>query len=43
MPLGPNGVPLPRRPSLLEDDLIDKRVTRLGPDVLTEGYVHRPR
>jgi diaminohydroxyphosphoribosylaminopyrimidine deaminase/5-amino-6-(5-phosphoribosylamino)uracil reductase len=43
MPLGPNGVPMPRRPSLLEDDLIDKRVTRLGPDLLTEGYVHRPR
>ena len=43
MPLGPNGVPLPRRSTLLEDDLIDKRVTLLGPDVLTEGYVHRPR
>ena len=23
--------------------LIDRRVTQLGPDVLTEGYVHRPR
>jgi diaminohydroxyphosphoribosylaminopyrimidine deaminase/5-amino-6-(5-phosphoribosylamino)uracil reductase len=43
MPLGPNGVPLPRRSSLLEDDLIDRRITQLGPDVLTEGYVHRPR
>jgi diaminohydroxyphosphoribosylaminopyrimidine deaminase/5-amino-6-(5-phosphoribosylamino)uracil reductase len=43
MPLGPNGVPRPRRSSLLEDDLIDRRVTQLGPDVLTEGYVHRPR
>jgi diaminohydroxyphosphoribosylaminopyrimidine deaminase/5-amino-6-(5-phosphoribosylamino)uracil reductase len=43
MPLGANGVPMPRRPSLLEDDLIDRRVTELGPDRLTEGYVHRPR
>ena len=43
MPLGPAGVPLPRRSTLLEDDLIDRRVTQLGPDVLTEGYVHRPR
>ena len=43
LPLGPGGVPLPRRSTLLEDDLIDRCVTRLGPDVLTEGYVHRPR
>jgi diaminohydroxyphosphoribosylaminopyrimidine deaminase/5-amino-6-(5-phosphoribosylamino)uracil reductase len=43
LPLGPNGVPLPRRTSLLEDDLIDRRVVQLGPDILTEGYVHRPR
>jgi diaminohydroxyphosphoribosylaminopyrimidine deaminase/5-amino-6-(5-phosphoribosylamino)uracil reductase len=43
LPIGPNGVPMPRHPSLLEDDLIDRRVTQLGPDRLTEGYVHRPR
>ena len=28
---------------LLADDLFDRRVTQLGPDQLTEGYVHRPR
>ena len=41
--LGANGVAMPRLASLLADDLIDRRVTQLGPDQLTEGYVHRPR
>jgi diaminohydroxyphosphoribosylaminopyrimidine deaminase/5-amino-6-(5-phosphoribosylamino)uracil reductase len=36
------GVPLPRPRAVLVDGLIDRRVTPLGPDVLTEGYVHRP-
>lgn len=40
--LGPAGVAMPRHSSLLGDDLIDRRVTQLGPDLLTEGYVHRP-
>ena len=40
--LGLDGVPLPKTRSLLADDLPDRRVTVLGPDVLTEGYVHRP-
>ena len=40
--LGIDGVPLPKTRSLLADDLLDRRVTVLGPDVLTEGYVHRP-
>jgi diaminohydroxyphosphoribosylaminopyrimidine deaminase / 5-amino-6-(5-phosphoribosylamino)uracil reductase len=40
--LGTAGVATPRHDSLLADDLIDRRVTQLGPDVLTEGYVHRP-
>ena len=40
--LGPAGVAMARHGSLLADDLIDRRVTQLGPDVLTEGYVHRP-
>jgi diaminohydroxyphosphoribosylaminopyrimidine deaminase/5-amino-6-(5-phosphoribosylamino)uracil reductase len=40
--LGSTGVAMPRHGSLLADDLIDRRVTQLGPDVLTEGYVHRP-
>ena len=39
---GSAGVAMPRHRSLLADDLIDRRVTQLGPDVLTEGYVHRP-
>ena len=41
--LGANGVAMPRLASVLADDLIDRRVTQLGPDELTEGYVHRPR
>ena len=41
--LGPNGVAMPRHGTLLADDLFDRRVTQLGPDQLTEGYVHRPR
>lgn len=40
--LGSDGVPLPVSRSLLADDLIERRTTVLGPDVLTEGYVHRP-
>jgi diaminohydroxyphosphoribosylaminopyrimidine deaminase/5-amino-6-(5-phosphoribosylamino)uracil reductase len=40
--LGAGGVPLARSRSLLADDLIERRVTALGPDTLIEGYVHRP-
>jgi diaminohydroxyphosphoribosylaminopyrimidine deaminase/5-amino-6-(5-phosphoribosylamino)uracil reductase len=41
--LGPGGVPfLPGR-SLWSADLFERRTEPLGPDVLIEGYVHRPR
>jgi len=40
--LGPGGLPfLPGR-SLWTGALIDRRVEPLGPDVVVEGYVHRP-
>lgn len=39
--LGPGGVPLPVPRDGLVAGLTDLRVTRLGPDRLTEGYVHR--
>ena len=41
--LGSKGVAMPCHGSLLAENLIDRRVTQLGPDQLTEGYVHRPR
>ncbi|MGC4080549.1 MAG: bifunctional diaminohydroxyphosphoribosylaminopyrimidine deaminase/5-amino-6-(5-phosphoribosylamino)uracil reductase RibD [Vicinamibacterales bacterium] len=41
--LGPSGVRfLAGRPLSLEN-LVERRVTTLGPDVLIEGYVHGPR
>jgi diaminohydroxyphosphoribosylaminopyrimidine deaminase/5-amino-6-(5-phosphoribosylamino)uracil reductase len=40
--LGPRGVPMLGGRSLLAQPLFEQRVTALGPDVLTEGYVHRP-
>lgn len=40
--LGPAGVPLlPGRP-FIAAALHEQRVTQMGPDVLIEGYVHRP-
>ncbi len=41
--LGPGGVRfVPARP-FCSADLFDRRVEPIGPDVLIEGYVHRPR
>jgi diaminohydroxyphosphoribosylaminopyrimidine deaminase/5-amino-6-(5-phosphoribosylamino)uracil reductase len=40
--LGSGGVPLLGGRPFQTAGLIDRRVTQLGPDVLTEGYVHRP-
>jgi len=40
--LGPDGVPLLEGRSFSPASLIDARVEQLGPDVLIEGYVHRP-
>jgi diaminohydroxyphosphoribosylaminopyrimidine deaminase/5-amino-6-(5-phosphoribosylamino)uracil reductase len=39
--LGPEGVPLDRR-AFSTDGLFDRTVEVLGPDVIIEGYVHRP-
>jgi diaminohydroxyphosphoribosylaminopyrimidine deaminase/5-amino-6-(5-phosphoribosylamino)uracil reductase len=39
--LGPNGVAL-GWPALSTAGLYEKKVQTLGPDVLIEGYVHRP-
>jgi diaminohydroxyphosphoribosylaminopyrimidine deaminase/5-amino-6-(5-phosphoribosylamino)uracil reductase len=41
--LGPDGVALLPDRSFASTDLHDRRVAALGPDVLVEGYVHRPR
>ena len=41
--LGPGGVPFLDGRTFSQADLIDGRVEPLGPDVLMEGYVHRPR
>ena len=41
--LGPGGVPLLDGCHFATSDLIERRVEALGPDVLIEGYVHRPR
>jgi diaminohydroxyphosphoribosylaminopyrimidine deaminase/5-amino-6-(5-phosphoribosylamino)uracil reductase len=40
--LGPNGVPLLGGRSLSPATLFEPQVVPLGPDVLIEGYVHRP-
>lgn len=40
--LGPTGVPLLDGRSLSPATLFEPRVVPLGPDVLIEGYVHRP-
>jgi diaminohydroxyphosphoribosylaminopyrimidine deaminase/5-amino-6-(5-phosphoribosylamino)uracil reductase len=41
--LGPEGVPLLLDRPFRSAELRDRRVEPLGPDVLIEGYVHRPR
>src|SRR5262249_54007253 len=40
--LGSDGVPLLEDCSFATTSLIERRVEQLGPDVLIEGYVHRP-
>jgi diaminohydroxyphosphoribosylaminopyrimidine deaminase / 5-amino-6-(5-phosphoribosylamino)uracil reductase len=40
--LGSGGVPLLGGRPFSPAALTDRRVTQLGPDILTEGYVHRP-
>jgi diaminohydroxyphosphoribosylaminopyrimidine deaminase/5-amino-6-(5-phosphoribosylamino)uracil reductase len=40
--LGPNGVPLLAGRNFSSVSLVERRVEQLGPDVLIEGYVHRP-
>ena len=40
--IGPEGVPLLEGRSFSSVSLIERRVEPLGPDVLIEGYVHRP-
>jgi diaminohydroxyphosphoribosylaminopyrimidine deaminase/5-amino-6-(5-phosphoribosylamino)uracil reductase len=40
--LGPEGVPLLDGRRFTASELVDARVEPLGPDVLIEGYVHRP-
>jgi diaminohydroxyphosphoribosylaminopyrimidine deaminase/5-amino-6-(5-phosphoribosylamino)uracil reductase len=40
--LGAAGVPLLEGRSFSTASLVDRRVEQLGPDVLIEGYVHRP-
>jgi diaminohydroxyphosphoribosylaminopyrimidine deaminase/5-amino-6-(5-phosphoribosylamino)uracil reductase len=40
--LGPAGVPLLEGRAFASAALFDRRVEPLGPDVLVEGYVHRP-
>ncbi len=41
--LGPGGVPLFNQALTRPEALADRRVVRLGPDTLIEGYVHRTR
>jgi diaminohydroxyphosphoribosylaminopyrimidine deaminase/5-amino-6-(5-phosphoribosylamino)uracil reductase len=41
--LGPGGVRFVPARTFSSADLINRRVEPLGPDVLIEGYVHRPR
>jgi len=40
--LGPGGVPLLAGRTFASDSLLDRRSRPIGPDVLIEGYVHRP-
>jgi diaminohydroxyphosphoribosylaminopyrimidine deaminase/5-amino-6-(5-phosphoribosylamino)uracil reductase len=40
--LGSEGVPVWGGRGIAEAALIERRVDLLGPDVLIEGYVHRP-
>jgi len=40
--LGQDGVPLLEGREFSPASLIERRVEQLGPDVLIEGYVHRP-
>jgi diaminohydroxyphosphoribosylaminopyrimidine deaminase/5-amino-6-(5-phosphoribosylamino)uracil reductase len=40
--LGPDGVPLLDGRGFVSTALLERRVDLLGPDVLIEGYVHRP-
>lgn len=41
--IGPSGVPFLDGRRWTPSDLIERRTALLGPDVLMEGYVHRPR
>jgi riboflavin biosynthesis pyrimidine reductase len=41
--LGPQGVRFLNGSRFSTNDLVERRVERLGPDVMTEGYVHGPR
>ena len=41
--IGPAGVPLLDGQPFSSGSLVDRRIELLGPDVLIEGYVHRPR
>jgi diaminohydroxyphosphoribosylaminopyrimidine deaminase / 5-amino-6-(5-phosphoribosylamino)uracil reductase len=40
--LGPEGLPLLEGRDFSPTSLVEQRVEQLGPDVLIEGYVHRP-
>ena len=40
--LGPGGVGFLRGRGFATSDLLERRIEALGPDVLIEGYVHRP-
>ena len=40
--LGADGVPLLDGRTFVSTSLLERRVDLLGPDVLIEGYVHRP-
>jgi len=40
--LGAEGIPLLNGRAFSADTLIDRRTEQLGPDLLIEGYVHRP-
>ena len=40
--LGAEGVPFLDGRAFVSTELVERRVDLLGPDVLIEGYVHRP-
>ncbi len=40
--LGPDAPPVAAGPMSAVPSLVDQKVQMLGPDVLIEGYVHRP-